>query len=200
MVLEGSLSVNIIIGIAALLVLVISAEIAVKKILILLNYYGYSTTFGGLVIFSITTSFPEIFSHIAASVGILSGSLNYEIASATVLGANIGSDVIQQTLVLGIVVLLMGGLTFKKDFLKTAYLPMIGTTLMTLILAWDGILSRTDGFILFTTFIIYVIFLYKREKHVKKKAVHSKDINLAKEFAISFACMIFILIRANFSL
>lgn len=200
MLFEGNLTVNIIIGLAALFILMGSAEIAVKKIIILLHHYGFSTTFGGLVIFSITTSFPEIFSHLAASFGILSGSLKYEIASSTVLGANIGSDVIQQTLVLGIIVLLMGGLTFKKDFLKIAYLPMIGTTLMTLILAWDGILSRIDGLILFATFILYMIFLYKRESHIKEKAMKSKDIHIVKDFTISLACIILILISAHFLL
>lgn len=200
MLLEGNLFVNIIVGLAALLVLMMSAKIAVKKILIILHYYGYSTTFGGLVVFSIATSFPEIFSHLAASFGILSDSLKYEIASSTVLGANIGSDVIQQTLVLGIVILLMGGLTFKKDFLKIAYLPMIGTTLMTLILAWDGILSRIDGFILFATFILYMIFLYKRESHITKREIQSKKVHLAKDFTVSFACIVFMLVSAHFLL
>ena len=51
-----------------------------------------------------------------ASFGILAGTLDYKIASATVLGANIGSDVIQQTLVLGIVIFAMGSLKFTKDF------------------------------------------------------------------------------------
>jgi len=200
MLLEGNLFANIGIGIVALLVLMGSAEIAVRKIIILLRHYGYSTTFGGLVIFSITTSFPEIFSHLAASFGILSGTLNYEIASSVVLGANIGSDVIQQTLVLGIVVLLMGGLVFKKDFLKIAYLPMIATTLMCIILGWDGIYSRIDGFILFVTFIAYMIFLYKREEHKKTKISHIKDVYLVRDISISMVCMVFILASAHFLL
>jgi cation:H+ antiporter len=176
-----------------------SAGLVVKKVLNLLKYYGYSATFGGLVIFSIATSFPEIFSHLAASFNILSGFLNYEIVSSTVLGANIGSDVIQQTLILGIVVLMMGGLTFKKDFLKIAYLPMIGTTIMTLVLAWDGILSRIDGFILFAAFIIYIIFLYKRENN-KIKKIKNKKINAAKDIIISFFSIVIMLISAHFLL
>jgi len=89
-----ALMLNIGIGIGALILLMICAEIAVKRIISLLNHFGYSTTFAGLTIFSITTSLPEIFSHLAASFGILSGTLDYKIASSTVLGANIGSDVI----------------------------------------------------------------------------------------------------------
>tara|TARA_Y100000310_G_scaffold7186_1_gene7908 strand:+ start:861 stop:1847 length:987 start_codon:yes stop_codon:yes gene_type:complete len=199
MVINGII-IQIVIAVAATLLLMGSSSIAVKKILRLLHHYGYSMTFGGLVIFSIATSFPEIFAHLIASFNILSGSLQYEIASATVLGANIGSDVIQQTLVLGIVVLLTGGLVFKKDFLLTAYLPMIGTTLMTLVLAWDGILSRIDGFILFATFIGYMVFLYKRENVYHKKFKKVKEINVGRDIMISVACIASMLISAHFLL
>lgn len=162
-------------SLVSVVLLVISAEKAVEKVLHLLKHYGLSATFGGLTIFSITTSFPEIFSHLTASFGILSGSLDYKIASATVLGANIGSDVVQQTFVLGLVIFLMGGMTFKKDFLKTAYLPMIGTTLMCIILGWDREYSRLDGAILVGTFLVYLLFLYNKEGHRKLTKKEKKD-------------------------
>jgi cation:H+ antiporter len=194
----GGLAGNIILVIISIIVLMICAEIAVKKVLAFLKYFGYSTMFGGLVIFSIATSFPEIFSHLAASFGILSQTLDYRIASATVLGANIGSDVIQQTLVLGIVVLLMGSLVFKKSFLLTAYLPMIGTTLLTLILGWDRTLSRLDGAILLITFLAYMVFLWKRENH--KQSSKEKDGHIARDIIILIAAMVVMLFSANFLL
>lgn len=187
-------------GIISIAVLIISAEITVRKILRVLNHYNLSTTFGGLVFFSIATSFPEIFSHLAASVGILRNTLDYQIASSTVLGANIGSDMIQQTLIVGIVVMIMGGLTFRKSFLKTAYLPMIGTTLMCLILGWDGTYSRIDGFILFSTFIAYIIYLYKREdSHVISEKRESSK-NVPKDIGVSVIALIFMFVSAHFLL
>ena len=71
----------------------------------------------GVTIISIATSIPEIAAHFTASIGILTGALDYEISSAVVLGANIGSDVVQQTLIMAIVILLTGILHFKRYFL-----------------------------------------------------------------------------------
>ncbi len=189
---------------ASLAVLMLSAKVSVKKVLDLLHHFDLSDTFGGLVVFSISTSFPEFFSHMAASIGILSGSLDRKVASATVLGANIGSDVIQQTLVVGIVILIMGGVVFEKDFLKTAYAPMIGTTLMCLVLGWDGNYSRWDGLILFGTFIAYLIFLYRRDKSHVHEQVESKekpeDVNLWMDTVVGLLCLFFMLLSAHFLL
>ena len=189
---------NITIFLAALVILLISAERAVRSVLKILHHYGFSATFGGLTIFSISTSFPEIFSHIVASIGILGGTLDTNIASATVLGANIGSDVIQQTLILGIVVMLMGGMIFEKSFLMTAYIPMILASLLTLILGWDGTFSRLDGLILLLTFIAYMVFLYKREEtNEKVKKIKTK---IGKQVVIMSLSFIGLIVGANFLL
>ncbi len=195
---NGNLLVNVIIGIIALTALIIAAEQTVKRILAILHHYGLSATFGGLTIFSITTSFPEIISHVVASAGILRGTLDYKIASATVLGANIGSDVVQQTLIVGIVILLMGGIKLKKDFLKTAYLPMIITTLMTLVLAWDRTLSRIDGMILIGTFFGYMYYLYKQENN-KNHTTHP-EVKIVRDVTISIIGFTIMLVSAHFLL
>lgn len=150
----------------SLIVLVVGAEKLIKSLAALAKRFGISDVFIAMTIVSIGTSLPEITAHIAASWGILSGTLKYKIASAAVLGGNIGSDVVQQTLVIGIVVLGMGGLTFNKDFLKKDYLPMIGTTLLCIILGVDGTFSRIDGLILLGCFFGYMFFLWKKQSSV----------------------------------
>ena len=139
---------------------------------------------------------PSVFtlgSHIDA-VNVLNQSANisastisnstqiYQNTSGAVLGANIGSDVVQQTLVLGLVIfssaVMAGkkGFRFSRKFLIRDYAPMIGTTLMTLILAlnWRGVLNffsggtlqvsgtltRLDGAILLLSFVLYMFYLY----------------------------------------
>jgi cation:H+ antiporter len=165
-----SLPLLIIIGLAAIAVLVIASNISVTKLVGIANYFHLSSTFMGVTIVSLATSIPEITSHLTASVKILGGSIDYNIGSAIVLGSNIGSDVVQQTLILGLVVLLSGTLYFRKYFLTKSMLPMIGTTIMCLILGWDGVYSRVDGAILFGTFLIYSYYLYVDErKHYKKE-------------------------------
>lgn len=199
---ENGLFTAIGLALIALIALMFAAEKAVKKILLLADHFGYSSTFAGLTIFSITTSFPEIIAHLTASLNILAGTMDYRIVSGTVLGANIGSDVVQQTFILGLVVLIMGGLEFKKDFLLTAYLPMIGTTLMCIILGLDGIYSRLDGAILLGTFIAYLIFLFRRENH-HIKTEHffgEKEVNVPIDSIIALSCMAVMLISAHFLL
>ena len=153
-------------------VLVYGAEELIKSLTALAKSFGVSDVFIAMTVVSVGTSLPEITAHVMASVGILSGFLQYKAASAAVLGGNIGSDVVQQTLIIGIVVLGMGGLNFSKEFLKKDYLPMIGTTLITLILSVDvflsdfAVLSRIDGLILLGCFIGYMIFLYKSQSSI----------------------------------
>lgn len=160
----------IIAGAFSIAVLVISANIAVTKFTGLASYFRLSTTFVGVTVVSLATSIPEIASHYTASVGILSGFLDYRVSSAIVLGSNIGSDVIQQTLILGIVIFIAGTLHFKRYFLWKSMIPMIVTTLMCIALGLDGTYSRLDGAILFGSFFAYTIFLYFDErKHYKEK-------------------------------
>ncbi len=164
------LPVSIILGLVALAVLILSSERAVKEVVGIAEYFHLSATFMGMTVLSLATSIPEISSHYTASVGILRGTLDFQIGSSIVLGANIGSDVVQQTLIMGLVVLLSGTLYFRRYFLWKSMIPMIGTTVMCIILGWDRTFSRWDGLILFGTFIVYTYYLYWDERKYYKKA------------------------------
>ena len=151
-------------GIISLAVLVFSADVAVRKLTGLAGYFRLSTTFVGVTVVSLATSIPEIVSHYTASVGILGGILDYRLSSAIVLGANIGSDVIQQTLIMAIVIFIAGRLQFKRYFLWKSMGPMIISTIMCIALGVDGTYSRLDGAILFGSFLAYMVFLYYDER------------------------------------
>jgi cation:H+ antiporter len=179
-----SLPLTILAGVIAIAVLILAAEFVVKKLVVIAKHFGVSDTFIGLTVLSVGTSLPEIANHFIASAGILSGRLDYNIASATVLGANIGSDVIQQTLILGLVIVLIGHLSFTKKFLKTSYLVMVLTAVLCLVLGLDGTYSRFDGAVLFLSFLGYMMYLAKHE------AVHEAvedDVN--KKFHIGLEIM-----------
>jgi len=154
----------VVVGVLGLALMVLSADLAVKKMVDLAEYLKLSATFMGMTVLSLATSIPEITSHVTASVGILSGTLDYKVGSAIVLGSNIGSDVVQQTLIMGIVVIIAGGLYFRRYFLWKSMIPMIGTTLMCIVFGLDGTYSRLDGAILFGTFIAYTYYLYVDER------------------------------------
>ena len=158
------------VGLIALVLLVLGANYAVKKLIGIANYFKLSSTFMGMTVLSVATSLPEITSHFTASVKILSGTLDFQTGSAIVLGANIGSDVVQQTLIMGIVILLAGTMYFRRYFLWKSMIPMIGTTIMCLVLGFDGNYSRIDGAILFGSFVAYSYYLYMDErKHYKEE-------------------------------
>jgi cation:H+ antiporter len=159
-----NLIVNVASGLVALAVLVLSADVAVNQLVRLANYFNLSTTFMGMTVVSIATSIPEITAHLTASVGILRGSLDYQVGSAIVLGANIGSDVVQQTLIMGLVVLLAGSLYFRRYFLWKSLLPMIAAAVVCLLLGLNGSYSRLDGLILFGLFVGYTYYLYRDER------------------------------------
>ncbi len=168
--LSSSLWLLIIAGLASIAVLVVASNIAVKKLTGLAGFFRLSTTFMGVTVVSLATSIPEIAAHYTASFGILSGSLDFEVSSAVVLGANIGSDVIQQTLIMAIVVLLAGGLRFKRYFLWKSMIPMIVTTIMCIVLGVDGVYSRIDGLILVGSFLLYMYYLFLDErKHYREE-------------------------------
>lgn len=169
----------VVVGLGALAILVVSANLAVKKLVGIANYFHLSSTFIGMTVLSLATSLPEITSHALASIGILKGALDYKIGSAIVLGSNIGSDVVQQTFVMGLIVFMAGSLYFRRYFLWKSMIPMIATTVMCLVLGLDGGYSRLDGFILFASFVGYCYFLFVDERrHYKAEdnGVHSKEL------------------------
>lgn len=158
----------ILVGLFFIAVLVLAANLSVTKLVGIAAYFNLSSTFMGMTVVSLATSIPEITSHLTASFNILAGKLDFQIGSAIVLGSNIGSDVVQQTFILGLVVLLSEGLYFRRYFLWKSMVPMIGSTVMCILLGLDGTYSRLDGFILFGSFVLYSLYLYFDERKFYK--------------------------------
>ncbi len=202
MVLGLGLGLQIVIGTISTFVLVFGSEKVVEKTTSIAAYYNIPDVLIAMSVVSIGTSLPEIAAHSIASINILRGTLDYAIGSSTVLGANIGSDVVQQTLVVGIVILtsmlLRGKKEFKftETFLKKDYLPMIATTLMTMILAWDGILSRLDGAVLFGSFIAYMYFLYYTRDD-RLESTNTPSENIGRDIFVALTAMVAVLGSAH---
>ncbi|MFO7872821.1 MAG: hypothetical protein R6U26_04290 [Candidatus Undinarchaeales archaeon] len=195
---------NIGIIIASLAVLVFGSEKLIKSLIALAKKYNFSSILIGITIVAVGTSLPEIGAHVVASFNILSHPNDlelYRVLSSAVLGGNIGSDVVQQTLIIGIVVIAMGGLTFKKKFLKKAYLPMIGGAVLTLALSIDGTLSRLDGLISLTCFAVYMFYLWKtKTSEIYDGTEIEKSQNERKDVVIVLLSMALILVSAHFAL
>ncbi|MBN1935078.1 MAG: hypothetical protein JW934_10455, partial [Anaerolineae bacterium] len=63
---EQNLAVNIVSGLIALVILVLSSNLAVKKLIGMADYFHLSTTFMGVTVVSLATSIPEITAHLVA--------------------------------------------------------------------------------------------------------------------------------------
>lgn len=170
---------NVIIGVIAIVFLVFVADKVIEKSIKIGKKLGISQIFIGLTIISIGTSLPEITTHVVASLDIVRGNIDPFIASATVLGTNLGSDIVQQNLIFGIIGLLaiLHGrvIHIKKSFLKRDFLIMILAAVLLLLFSLDKNISRVEGTILFFGYIVYLWFLWMKEN---KKVKIRKNVKL----------------------
>jgi len=141
--------------------------------------------------------------------------------SGTVMGASIGSDVVQETLVMGLVIISSALLAkrhsfrFSRKFLIRDYAPMMATTLITLILAlnWQsiiqflsggtlditGTLTRFDGLVLVSSFFAYMYYLYttRKDEDLAETGDMKKSKNPKIDFLTGIAAMIVVVVSAE---
>lgn len=174
---------NIIIGLIAIFFLVFVAEKVINKSIRLSRKLGISKLFIGLTVIAVGTSLPEITTSVVGSLDILRGSINPLVASGTVIGTSIGSSIVQQSLILGIVGLLAithsRAIYVKRSFLKQDGILMIVAAMLVFLFALDGKISRIEGIILFFGYVLYLWFLWMKEDermHNHHRKVHL-DVN-----------------------
>ena len=109
------LFVVMLLGLFLIGVLVVTANLSVKKLVGIAAYFNLSSTFMGMTVISLATSIPEITSHITASAKNIRRQLDFQIGSSIVLVQH-WSDVGQQTLS-RIGVLLTGRCTSGRYFM-----------------------------------------------------------------------------------
>ena len=162
-------STELIAGILFLVALVLSAEYIIRKSMRLSEATGFSGTFVGLTVLSIGTSLPELFTNVVASIEILTHDLTPEIGSALAVGTSIGDIPL-----------------------------MIGTSILVLLFALDGTLSRWNGAVLFFGYLIYLYILYQRQREENMKHQVCMDVRevLADVFGIMVG-LLFLIISAR---
>jgi cation:H+ antiporter len=153
---SSALVTQISIGAVALYTLVTAAGRAIDRLLALAEYYDVDEVLVGMTILAVGTSLPEISSHLIASLGILSGVLDYRVTSAVVIGGNTGSSTVQQFLLVGVLLIPYGTLPLTRTFVRQSYLPMLGAIFATLLVALDGTIGRVDGVLLLGLYLLYV--------------------------------------------
>jgi len=153
---SGELLTLVSVGAVALYTLVTAAGSAIDRLLALAEYYDVDEVVVGMTVLAVGTSLPELSAHVIASLGILSGDLEYRTTSAVVIGGNTGSSTVQQFLLVGVLLIGYGRLTLTRSFVRESYLPMLGVFAVTIAVSWDGTVSRLDGVVLLALYLAYV--------------------------------------------
>ncbi|WP_312395144.1 calcium/sodium antiporter [Stutzerimonas kunmingensis] len=156
---------------AGLVLLVAGAEVLVRGAAKLAAQFGISPLVIGLTVVAFGTSAPETAVSVQAA---LNGS--GDIAIGNVVGSNIANVL----LILGVTAL-VAPLVVSRQLIRLDVPIMIGASLVTFGLAWDGELSRIDGALLFAAVVAYTLFLIISSR--REKAAEADD-EFAKEFGL----------------
>lgn len=132
----------------------LGTELTIGGALAIARRHQLSEFFVGLVILSIGSDLPELAIAIDAGIKTFMGND----ASGVVVGASIGSVIAQIGFVLGLAGLL-GHLTLPRSFVFRHGSVLLAATILLFLVAFDGIVSRTEGLILITFYVVYVIAL-----------------------------------------
>jgi cation:H+ antiporter len=148
----------------SLVVLVASARLAVDRLMRVAQRFDVPDVLVAVSVVALGTSLPEIGAHVSASLGIVTGQFDYEVASATALGGNMGSSVTQQLLLFGILLLAYGRFTLGSRLQRDYYVPMVLAAGLLLALAADGTVGRLDALALLAAYAGYTYYVYSRRK------------------------------------
>lgn len=143
----------------------LGAELLTRGALDIARKFGLSESFIGFTILALGTDFPEI---MVAMTGAFEQRFFGKPTSGIIIGNIIGSNMGQIALVLGIVGMI-GVLKFKKKQVVRQGLMLVASTLLFLLLASDGLISRADGIVFLLFYVAYFLFLSRSHKLFKKK-------------------------------
>ncbi len=143
---------DFIIFIISMTVLIKGADLIIKESERIALHFNISEFVIGATLIAIGTSLPEMAASIAASYNHKS-----EMAVANVLG----SVILNITLVLGLVFLISKNIDPKRDiFAKDSTWALIPVFVF-ILMAFDGVITRFEGFLFLILMVGYVIFLSK---------------------------------------
>lgn len=176
----------IIIG-ASLFIVAKSADLLVYGISDYAKKLGISDYLVGFIIVSVGTALPELIASITAAA-VKQGDI--------VFGTILGSNVFKIPL-LGVVILIGRKIKIKTNDLGNAPIITFFLAILPLFLIVDGILSRSDGIILLTAFLIYIARLWHGEGQLGKMKKNVELKNIYKDGIIFMGALAALLLSAR---
>jgi cation:H+ antiporter len=178
--------------IIGVIIVLFLANIIIKNSIELAKHFGLSGTFIGLTILSIGTSIPEIMTHVIGSINILKDPSQMNTLSSLLIGTSIGSDIFQQSFVLGLIGIVGTVIVVRKNLF-----PEMGALIWAAALVWvfslGGFISRSEGAVLLLAYLGYLFFL-KTEKINEEFKADNHLTNRQVVWSILFVVVCFILV------
>ncbi len=172
------------------ILLIISSQFLVKSLTRIAVCLDLNEFIIGFIIVALATSIPELIIGIDSA---LAGKPT--LALGNVLGANI----IDLTLVVGIIVLLKRGITIETKTVKTDSFWMLLIAILPLLLISDGELTPLpDGVLLIGAFCVYLWRLFSQEKRFRERLTHADKKELYPNLIIAVVFIVILFISADF--
>jgi cation:H+ antiporter len=174
---------NMIYFFIACVVLVVAGTYLVKNLVKIAQFLRITEFAAAFIIMAVATSIPEFF------VGIMSAiSKNPALSFGNIIGANI----IDLTLVMGIIIIASRNIKIRdKEIKKDAFFMSLIAIAPLVLFLIGNVLSRLDGLILLGVFFTYSYRMFKRQRKFSKKTEDG-----IKRYEIVFSVFFFILCLA----
>jgi len=157
------------------------------------RFLGWKEFVVAFFIMAFATSIPNLF------VGIISGLNKIPELS---FGDVVGTNIVDLALILGLAALISRrGLSAPSRTVQDSAIFTMAVAILPLLLIQDGILSRVDGILLLSAFLIYLFWLFtKRERFEKVYDGVRKPLNLTsffKDLILIFGSILLLLLSAQ---
>ncbi|MBS3080792.1 sodium:calcium antiporter [Candidatus Pacearchaeota archaeon] len=154
---------NIIYFAVSALFMIIAGIFLVKSLVHISRFLGISEFSAAFIIMAFATSIPEFFIGVTSA---LSGNPSLS------LGNVIGANILDLTLIMGIIVLSVKEIKIKSDGIsKDLYFMLIAITLVVLLFSIGRELSRIDGIILLVVFFFHTVNVFRKRKKFEKQKI-----------------------------
>lgn len=133
--------------VVGLVVLTLGSDLLVRGASRLALAVGITPLVIGLTVVAFGTSAPELAVSVQGAVG---GQADVAIGNV------VGSNIFNTLIILGLAAL-VAPLTVDRQLLRSDVPLMIGASLLTLLVAWDGQVGRVEGAVLFAGIVLYTL-------------------------------------------
>ena len=154
---------------AGLVILIYSADVFIDGAVALATKYHMPKMLIGALIIGVGTSAPEL---VVSALSAIAGS------PGLALGNAYGSNIVNIMLVLGITALI-APIIIQKQVLKTDFVWLISSTVISVILLMDGHIDRLDGAILIAVLaaniIVQILYAKRHAEAASESAILASD-------------------------